>query len=378
MKFRKRVQVIPGLTINISKSGFSTTVGVRGASINVGKNGAFLNTSIPGTGLYDRKKINVLPASAKPQRVQSIPRNPAVQESKRLEKPSNSYRLTPGNRQTSNLERLTPTEMHSFLAHLKQHLAQRIALKQEYKKLLLDELRAQRLVRLSKWLIYGWFYKGHEQKMAEINALRNEVLEDWQMTHFALDSNINVSTSAHFQELLQTYTKWTHTHKIWDIVSQFPNNQGCYDFERQEIKLNAQFFEGIQREMMPLFFKNTFGTCVYVYQEFILISRHATLIAVAPLQSLKVTFEEVDFPEKSIVPNDTDIVGQTWVYTTKNGEPDRRYKNNPAISICRYALIHFTTAEGMLETFMCSDIQKTKALVEAFVDYIKKMEQLLT
>jgi hypothetical protein len=30
-----------------------------------------------------------------------------------------------------------------------------------------------------------------------------------------------------------------------------------------------------------------------------------------------------------------------------------------------------------LETFMCSDIQKTKALVEAFVDYIEKVNKLL-
>ena len=56
-KFRKRIKVAPGVTLNFSKSGVSTTVGGKGASVNVGKNGAYLNTGIPGTGIYDRKKL---------------------------------------------------------------------------------------------------------------------------------------------------------------------------------------------------------------------------------------------------------------------------------------------------------------------------------
>jgi len=58
INFRKRVSVAPGVKLNFSKNGVSTTVGVKGASVNVGKNGAYLNTSIPGTGLYSRQKIS--------------------------------------------------------------------------------------------------------------------------------------------------------------------------------------------------------------------------------------------------------------------------------------------------------------------------------
>jgi len=55
--FRKRITIAPGVKLNLSKKGVSTTFGIRGASINVGKNGTFLNTGIPGTGLYRRQKI---------------------------------------------------------------------------------------------------------------------------------------------------------------------------------------------------------------------------------------------------------------------------------------------------------------------------------
>ena len=57
MRFRKRISLGKGASINLSKSGVSFTGGVKGASVNIGSKGTFLNTSIPGTGLYDRKKI---------------------------------------------------------------------------------------------------------------------------------------------------------------------------------------------------------------------------------------------------------------------------------------------------------------------------------
>lgn len=56
-RFRKTIKIAPGIKINLSKSGFSTTVGTRGASVNYGKNGAYLNTGIPGTGLFSRQRI---------------------------------------------------------------------------------------------------------------------------------------------------------------------------------------------------------------------------------------------------------------------------------------------------------------------------------
>ena len=61
LRFRKRVKIAPGITLNFSKSGISTTVGVRGASVNFGRNGTYVNTGIPGTGLYMREKVESCP-----------------------------------------------------------------------------------------------------------------------------------------------------------------------------------------------------------------------------------------------------------------------------------------------------------------------------
>lgn len=56
--FRKRVKVLPGLWLNFSKSGISTTIGAKGANMNLGKRGVYGTVGIPGTGLYKREKIS--------------------------------------------------------------------------------------------------------------------------------------------------------------------------------------------------------------------------------------------------------------------------------------------------------------------------------
>lgn len=56
--YRKRVKIAPGVHLNFSKNGVSTSIGPKGAKISFGKNGTYMNTSIPGTGLYSRQKIS--------------------------------------------------------------------------------------------------------------------------------------------------------------------------------------------------------------------------------------------------------------------------------------------------------------------------------
>jgi hypothetical protein len=50
-RFRKSVKLLPGVRLNLSKSGISTTLGVRGASVNLSRRGRRYTVGLPGTGL---------------------------------------------------------------------------------------------------------------------------------------------------------------------------------------------------------------------------------------------------------------------------------------------------------------------------------------
>ncbi|GEM_PF-1800294 len=51
-RFYRRLNLFPGLSVNISKSGPSLTIGVRGAHLTFGPRGVVRTIGIPGTGIY--------------------------------------------------------------------------------------------------------------------------------------------------------------------------------------------------------------------------------------------------------------------------------------------------------------------------------------
>jgi hypothetical protein len=57
LRFQKRLRLFKGLTLNLSKTGTSWTIGGRGASINLKDGKATGNVGIPGTGLSYRSKL---------------------------------------------------------------------------------------------------------------------------------------------------------------------------------------------------------------------------------------------------------------------------------------------------------------------------------
>ena len=58
MRFRKSFTITKGVKVNLSKTGASVTVGKGPVSLNLGTKGAYVNWSVPGTGVYDRVRID--------------------------------------------------------------------------------------------------------------------------------------------------------------------------------------------------------------------------------------------------------------------------------------------------------------------------------
>lgn len=57
LRFQKRIRLFKGLTLNLSKSGTSWTVGKPGASVNVRDDKITGSAGIPGTGLSYRQSL---------------------------------------------------------------------------------------------------------------------------------------------------------------------------------------------------------------------------------------------------------------------------------------------------------------------------------
>ena len=58
-RFQRRIKILPGLRLNVSKTGISWTVGTRGASVTARDGKLTGNVGIPGTGLSYRKRLDL-------------------------------------------------------------------------------------------------------------------------------------------------------------------------------------------------------------------------------------------------------------------------------------------------------------------------------
>lgn len=52
LRFYRRVHLCPGLSVNLSRSGPSLSVGIRGAHVTLGRRGVTKTLGIPGTGVF--------------------------------------------------------------------------------------------------------------------------------------------------------------------------------------------------------------------------------------------------------------------------------------------------------------------------------------
>lgn len=52
LRFRRRIQIVPGVHVNLGLHGVGLSVGPRGLHVGVNRRGMYTSAGIPGTGLY--------------------------------------------------------------------------------------------------------------------------------------------------------------------------------------------------------------------------------------------------------------------------------------------------------------------------------------
>ena len=70
-RFRRSIKILPGVRLNLSKSGISTSVGKPGATLNFSSRGTKATVGLPGTGLSYSEKLSGAPAAPGQQQARS-------------------------------------------------------------------------------------------------------------------------------------------------------------------------------------------------------------------------------------------------------------------------------------------------------------------
>lgn len=77
-------------------------------------------------------------------------------------------------------------------------------------------------------------------------------------------------------------------------------------------------------------------------------------IGAVSYSELRVDVSETRFIEGDSVPRDAEVVDRTWRYVNKSGGPDRRFKDNKELPVCRYEEIVLSSPTGLNEVIQLS------------------------
>jgi hypothetical protein len=369
-KFRKRLRIFPGFTLNLSKSGLSATVGMRGLNVNIGSKGKYLNVGIPGTGIYDRVRLNN-------GEKQDSPPNSNTPDTRRIDSP----REIPAPTDASEIKSFNPELITSEgLFGLKESI---IDAEKDKRQLCAESLQAQseansarRKMVFSKIFLIGFFVKSFEKKFREQQKEAEEAAKAYSNFKVDIDFNFDDEIKNDYLSMRKCFDQLCNVDTIWDIKTEQENDRfktrsaASYSVNKEKIYFEIVSLDFINTKYEALKMQNANGGDLYFYPGFIAIKDgKGNEFGLLDFRDLIIEHHPQKFVETGHVPSDTKVVGNAWKYVNKNGQPDRRFKDNYEIPIVLYYDFNISSKSGLYESYQFSNPNFAAEFCAALVKY---------
>lgn len=386
LRFQKRVRLFPGVRLNFSFGGISTTIGVRGASITLGSGGAHLNLGIPGTGLSYRTRIAPAPHRRRPATRSVHPPQPTVP----AWGPSPPAPLDAAEEAGAIRSAEVGTLTSQGLGELKKLINEAARTRRDLQRELADSERA---VTRARWrlqcaclFILRIFTHGSIPRLlAELAAAQTTLdaarrrLEGCAID---IDFAFDAPTLESYAALIRTFTGLSGCQRIWDVTASVLTNRfverttATHRLARKVATLKTARSDIVRTEHQAMVFTNANGNDLYIYPGFILVPDASGDFALIEIRELGANFTASYFIEEEQVPPDGEVISYTWKKANKDGSRDKRFANNYQIPIVKYGEIAFRSPTGLNEVFQFSNHGRAAAFCVALSSYRDELFRL--
>lgn len=361
--YRKRIKIIPGVHLNFSKRGISTSIGVKGASLNFSSSGTRLNTNALGFSNSYR-----LSSSSSP----GIPPQPKHE-------PQPFYTELSDNIFSADVHEITSHNMTGIKESILMAQQQKTELREDVKKIK-KALYFTKTKKIASYIfIYGLVNKNIVQEInKDINA-QKEALKEAQIvinnSAVTIDIQFDDPSKRKYDQLYHSFKNLTTAHKVWDITgAHFQDRVAARSsastlVNRKDAKISFKSLPIITSNYEAIYFQNVNGADLYFYPTFILMYRNDQNFAIIGFDELNITFSAVSFTETSSVPRDSKVIRKTWAKVNKNGTPDKRFKSNYQIPVVQYARLRFSSGNGVNEEYQISNFEFAQEFANVFQEY---------
>lgn len=326
--FRKRIKIIPGVHLNLSKSGISTSIDIKGGII--------------------------IPESYTP---------------------------------AAPADNIFSADIHKITSQNMQGVKESIVLAyQQRKELENDLLSIQTILGTSKLkrmlsyiFLYGLLIKRISENLTADIELQKEVINQTKAAiegcYVKLDIDFDSEMKEKYDKLVNAFNNLANSHKIWDITSAHfqdrvvARSSANTIVNKQEVKFSFSSIPGLKSNFEALYFQNANGADLYCYPSFIIMYGNQSDFAIIGIDEINLQQRAVRFTETDAVPADSKIIDKTWARVNKNGTPDKRFNDNYQIPIVRYGEITFSTHTGLNEEYEFSNYESTEEFSNLFKEY---------
>ena len=385
-RFRKSFQVIPGLRLNLSKSGLSASIGGSPLTLNIGQHGLMRTASIPGTGISFRQHFSGPEPSPKPS-------NAPLGTSPILRPPlPDAPPLHFGTPVTQEI-RSAPTELltSESLKQLKDLIATAYTEREDIKGQLssAQSEKARASSRYFSWEQGFLLRRLFKNKFAHRRALLDtetqkvhELEEQLRLTVIAAEIEIDQGQAEPFFRMRDDFAALCECAAIWDVKSQRATDRfhertiADQAVERQKVNFHLNMCDLIQWDSKIPHLVNANGGDIYLYPGFILYRATRSAFSVIDYHDLREDVSSVRFNETEGVPSDSQIIGQTWFKANKDGSRDRRFANNYPVPIAGYARWVLKTPTGLWEEYQFSNPDRLLRFVASLRAFIASFHSI--
>lgn len=368
-RFRRSIQLFPGVRLNLSGAGYSVSVGKPGAMINLRPKGGTLTLGLPGSGLSYRQSFTFGDAQ------EPTPVNP-------LKPSDNLSPLLPdvSEIQSAAVATLTSPDLSGLKTLINEARAQRDALKPDLDEALKDRVKAwRRLRRREQFPLRPLMKRSIPMAQAAFTAAEEEarkVTKALAASCIAIQFAYDEKTLASHRALEEAHSYLARSERIWDITSALEvdrvrdRSSASTAYARTPVSLTTTSDSPIVGAQKCLRFQNANGPDLDIFAGFLLMrDGRASEYALIDLRELQLEVKESNFIENDLPPIDAEKIGEAWEKSNLDGSPDRRFKENRRIPVMRYGSLSFSTASGVSELYLTSNCDAAFRFAEAFKNF---------
>ncbi len=334
-RFRLSKRILPGVRLNLSKSGASVSLGRRGFWYTIGQKGTRTTVGIPGTGLSWTEYNSYDPRQGSPG--QSVARE--RHEQLDVEAPIDSAPLKNiGAKSTSDI------------APLVELVTSRARFSRFYLFVSILALFLGIFSENREWLIFAI--------VVGVIGIPIALVVDYFRRTIRVTYDLDEVQRSSFPELVNAFEVIRQSKRVWHIPSQqntsdWKRNAGANSLvKRNRISPGLRRPAGVRANLkVPTI--SVGAQRIQFSPDSVFVSSGKS-VAVLSYEDVQISGSLINFVESDWVSSDAVVSGHTWRFANKNGGPDRRFLNNKELPVCSYVEINFRSAGGLNERIMLS------------------------